>query len=354
MRDRIRWAALLLAGVMALSLTACRADGAESSEPESSVESSEASEASEADRSAEMFALYTKSQEKAAALTGSDITLTGSYTVSTVGSASVTNVALSWQSMPSKNQPTSDADASESSGTVIDVAYTDHLTASITSGGNRNEYELYYDSGVMYREENGQKSRQNVARSTALRDTALCQILPLSEAAFESPIVATVEGNTLVSLPLPGDMLSDALLAETGAPRYILGSLSDPEQYTFQNVTVKLTFRSDGVLTGYDLYYVMSADDEAQTTLTVSMAAVFNQPDKNVKVALPDPEAYKDAETQNDLNTEAYDAMPVIVDALFDADGNRVPNYSEVYASLCKTYSKAVVDTVISWFETQA
>ena len=119
-------------------------------------------------------------------------------------------------------------------------------------------------------------------------------------------------------------------------------------------MTVKLTFRSDGALTGYDLYYVMTADDEAQTTLTVSMAAVFNQPNKNVTVKLPDLEAFEDAAAQNDLNTDAYNAMPVIVDALFDADGNRVPDFDAVYESLCKTYSKSVVDTVISWFETQA
>ena len=353
MRYRIRWGALLLAGWLALSLTACHTEEESTSDPTVSAESTEASEV---DHSAEMYALYTKAQEKAATFTGSDITLTGSYTVSTATGASVTNVELSWQSMPSETQPeeSSDLTASDTSGTVIDVAYTDHLTASITSGGSQSQYELYYDGGVMYREENGQKSRQNVARSTALKDTALYQILPLSEAAFESPIVATVEGNTLVSLPLPGDMLSDALLAETGAPCYILGSLADPEQYTFQNVTVKLTFRSDGALTGYDLYYVMNANDEAQTTLTVSMAAVFNQPNQNVTVTLPDLEAYEDEALQNDLNSDAYDAMPVIVDALFDADGNRVPNYNAIYNSLCKTYSKTVVDTVISWFETQS
>ena len=350
MRHHDRLCALLLAGLLALSLTACRANGDGSSGSDASPESSEASAA---DRSADMYALYTKSQEKAAALTGSDITLTGSYTVSTAGVASVTNVELSWQSMPSETQAETPDPASDSSGTVIDVAYTDHLTAAITSGGSETKYELYYDNGVMYRQENGQKSRQTVARSTALKDTALFQILPLSEAAFDSPSVATVEGDTMVSLSLPGDMLSDALLAETGAPRYILGSLDDPSLYTFQNVTVKLTFRSDGVLTGYDIYYVMTADDDAQTTLTVSMAAVFNQPTQNVTVKLPDLDAYEDAELQNDLNSEAYDALPVIVDALFDADGNRVANFDTLYSSLCKTYSKSVVDTVISWFETQ-
>ena len=346
MHNRTRWLALLLAGLLAFLLTACHTEAPESSEPDSSAESSEVSEV---DRSDWTYKLYTKSQEKAAAHTGSDVTLTGSYTLATATGAAVTNVELSWQSMPSETQTA----AAESSETVIDVAYTDHLTAAISTGDTQNKYELYYDGGVAYREENGRKSRQTTNRSTALKDTALYQFIPLSEAAFESPSIATVDDSTMVSLSLPGDMLSDALLSETGAPRYILGSLSEEPLYSFQNVTVKLTFRSDGVLTGYDLYYVMNVDDEAKTTLTVSMAAVFNQPDKNVTVKLPDLDAWDDAALQNDLNSEAYDAMPVIVDALFDADGNRVAGYDSKYESLCKTYKKSVVDTVISWFETQ-
>ncbi|MBR3290455.1 MAG: hypothetical protein IKI63_06760 [Clostridia bacterium] len=349
MYNRTRWLALLLAGALALTLTAC-GQPADSTEPESSKPV--ASDVSDADRSAQMYELYQKSQEKADALTGTDVTLSGSYTLSAGSRASVTQVELSWQSMESDAKP-DNAVVSDVSGTVIDVAYTDHLAASIVTGRNKNEYELYYDGGVMYRNENGQKSRQNVARSTALKDTALLQVFPLGAAAFESPVIATVEGNTIVSLPLPGDMLSDALLSENGAIRYILGSLGDPSLYTFHNVTVKLTFRSDGALTGYDIYYVMTGSDPDRTTLSVSMAAVFNHPDKNITVKLPDLTPYEDASPENDLNQEAYEAMPVIVDALFDADGNRVADYDSIYASLCKTYSKAAVDTVISWFEAQ-
>ena len=349
MRNLKRLSAFLLCLVLALMLAACEQTPAENSEP---TPTRATSAEPEVDRSAQTYELYTEAKKKTASLTGSDITLSGTYTVSTAGSATMTNVEMNWQTMPTEDK--TDKTAPDTSGTVIDVAYTDHLTASLSTGSNKTEYELYYDNGVMYREENGLKSRQSVARSTALKDTALCQILPLSEAAFESPILATVEGNTIVSLPLNGDMLSDALLSETGAPAYALGSLGDPSLYSFQNVTVKLTFRPDGYLIGYDLYYVMKVNDAARTTLTVSLAAAFNQPDKSVTITLPNLSDYEDASLQNDLNTEAYNAMPVIVDALFDADGHRVEKFDTVYASLCKTYTKAVVDTVISWFETQS
>ena len=49
--------------------------------------------------------------------------------------------------------------------------------------------------------------------------------------------------------------------------------------------------------------------------------------------------------------TEEKDGLFRIV---FEADGHRVEKFDTVYASLCKTYTKAVVDTVISWFETQS
>ena len=283
------------------------------------------------------FALYETAAKQRASATGLDATLTGGATVTNDKETVEWKLDVSWVSQQ-KTKESSD--------------FIDHLTETIEKNNDVTERDVYYGGGVMYVAQNGQKFRQIVDRKTALAETALFTLPTLTKAAFSTPLIVSEKGNTVLSLPMNGDILSEELLSEDGALAYLLSGISEETEYAFGDVTVTLSIDENGALVGYNVYYTVTANDELHTSATVSLSIIYDRVDQQITVKLPDASRYKER-IGSGLSREAYAVMTDVVDLLFGADGERISTFDNAYAAACKQYTKSIVDEIVEWFEEQ-
>lgn len=283
------------------------------------------------------FSMYEAAMEKYNAKTGIDATLTGTATVTAAGNTTEWTIDASWISQQKEK---------------TEADFVDHLTETLVKGNDVIERDVFYGGGAMYVTQDGQRFRQIVARNTAIGETALFTLPVMTKAAFASPLIVYEKGNTVLSLPMNGDILSDELQNEDGALAYLLGGLNPDATYAFGNITASVSIDENGYLVGFGIYYTVTADDENATTATVSLSIDYDRVGDNITVKLPPASKYKER-IGSGLSREAYAVMPEVVDLLFGADGKRVENYDEAYAAACDTYKKALVDEIVKWFENQ-
>ncbi len=283
------------------------------------------------------FAMYEAALERRNEKNGIDATLTGTATVFDGTSATEWTLDVSWVS-------------EQQSGNIAD--YKDHVTETIVKNNEVTERNVYYGKGTLYTSQNGKKFRQLVDRKTALAETALFTLPTMTKAAFSSPLIVQEKGNTVISLPMNGDILSEELQADDGALSYLMSASSPDLNYTFDSVTATLSFDDDGNLVGFGLYYTVKTDAQPQSSATVSLSVTYSRVNKTVFVKLPDAENYEER-VGSGLSKKAYAVMTDVVDLLFGADGKRVDDFEPAYAAACKQYEKAVVDEIVDWFEAQ-
>lgn len=288
----------------------------------------------EADRT---FALYETALESHQAATGHSATLTGTATVTAAGETTAWTMDMAWVSeQPGKNA----------------ANFKDHLTETLVKNNEVTERDVYYGGGVMYASQNGQKFRQVIDRKTAIGETALFALPVMTKAAFSSPLIVQEKGNTVISLPMNGDILSEELLAENGALAYLIGGISETAAYDFGNITASVSLDEHGRLVGFGVYYTVTVDDEANTTATVSLSIAYDRVDSDITVKLPDAGKYKER-IGSGLTKAAYAVMTDVVDLLYGANGERVENFDEAYTAACEQYKQSLVDEIIDWFEQQ-
>lgn len=335
---------VLLIGCMLLSLTACNE---KQNKDESSTDASESvsQNTDEEGSPAWAYDMYKKAMKTTKKYSGKNISLTGTILVENDEGVSETDLDLDFRS---QEDNLSEDDELETDN----IVYTDHLIANVMKDRVPHHYQVYYSEGTRYFSDSDGKYCQTIERQSALPELAYFTFPNLTEAAFAGTIVAYEEDLTEISLPMSGDVLSDQLLNADGAISYIMGGLNEDFTYTLGDTTVKLTYNKKGLIIGYDLYYTVSINDLKNTKLSISLVSVFNTPGKNVHVSLPDLSGYEEMYSSV-LNDEAYEAMPDIVDQLFDKDGNRVENFKTIHTKLCEKYGKTVVDSVVAWFEKQ-
>ncbi|MBP5303779.1 MAG: hypothetical protein J6Z00_02685 [Clostridia bacterium] len=332
---------LLLLG----SLTACNKQTStdETSQEEPTVSNQQG--ASEEGSPAWAYDKYKKALKAASKYSGTNIYLTGNIIEQNDEKETETSLKLDFRSQEFTS-------GSEDELEIATSSYTDHLKAELMKDGEQTIYEVYYTDGIRYYSDKDGKYCQTIDRQSALPELAYFLLPDLTEAAFNNPIVAYEGDDTEISLPVGGDMLSDQLTTSDGTISYLTGGIRDDLHYTINDTTIKLTFNKKGYLTGYDLYYTVSIDDIKNTKLSISLVMVLRTPWKDIQVSLPNLSGYKEMYTSV-LNKKAYEAMPTIVDALFDNDGKRLPNYKEQYKKMCDKYGKTVVNSVVAWFEKQ-
>ncbi len=283
------------------------------------------------------YTLYEKALKLRAEVAGLDASLTGTATVKTADHATEWTMDMDWTSQQPSDDPSE---------------YTDHLTESIVKDNDVIERNLYYGNGTIYVSQNGQKFRQLTDRKLALAETALFTLPSLTKAAFSSPLIVYEKENTVLSLPMNGDILSEELTSPDGALAYLLGGIHDEVVYTFGDINLNLTLDQNGYLTAFSIYYSVTADDEAQTTATVNLSVSYRRVDTDITVKLPNAANYKER-IGSGLSKAAYAVMTDVVDILFGADGNRVSDFDVAYEAACKQYKKALVDEIVQWFEAQ-
>ena len=331
---------LALFAVLALCATAfsaCKKEGGTDVSDVSAVPTAAPTNAeglTEADRA---FALYETALETHQAATGHSASLSGTATVKSAGETTEWTLDLAWISeQPSKNT----------------VDFKDHLTETLVKNNEVTERDVYYGKGVMYASQNGQKFRQIIDRKTAIGETALFTLPTMTKAAFASPLIVQEKGNTVISLPMNGDILSEELLAEDGALAYLLGGIDPEATYDFGNVTASVSIDEGGYLVGFSVYYTVTADNEQQTTATVTLSLAYDRVDSDITVKLPAANKYKER-IGSGLTKAAYAVMTDVVDLLYGADGERVEDFDTAYETACKQYKKSLVDEIIEWFEEQ-
>lgn len=335
---------LLLSFAILCSFSAC---SKEKPTPEtSSVESTVVTgNASVEGSPAWAYAQYQKAIKDAEKYSGKNIYLTGTIENKSTDGVSQTSLDIDFRSQEKKQKKENELD-------IAEVQYTDHMIAEIVKDGETNSFEVYYANGVRYYSDSNGKYCQTIDRQSAIPELSYFMAPTLTEAAFNTPILASDDEFTEISLPIRGDMISSQLLEADGPIHFILGDTQDNLRYTFGDATVKLILNKKGQLAGYDLYYTVSINDLKKTNLSVSFSMEYKTPGKNIEVKLPSFKGYKEMYSSV-LNKEAYNAMPTIVDALFDANGKRVKDYETAYKTLCKKYGKTIVDSVVAWFEKQ-
>lgn len=328
---------LALFAVLALCATAFSAckkepdtDVSDVSAPVSAPEG----EQTEADRA---YTLYETALKKQSTVGGFDATLTGSATVISGGSTTAWTFDITWVS---QQKSAEEAD------------FLDHLTESIAKNNDVIERDVYYGKGTLYASQNGQKFRQLMDRKTAIGETALFSRPKMTKAAFADPLIVSEADESVLSLTMNGDILSEELTSDTGALAYLLGSTAPDADFTFGETTVTSTFNEDGYLTKYSLMYSAVADDEAQTSVNVSFSITYDRVGEAITVRLPDASKYKER-IGSGLSRDAYAVMTDVVDLLFGADGERVEDFDSAYDAACKQYKKKLVDEIVEWFEEQ-
>lgn len=333
-------AALCAAALLATVFSACNKQGGDTSAvSDISVDISapaptNAEGLTDAERA---FSLYETAMKNYDEATGIDATLSGTATVTAAGATTEWTLDVAWTSQQTSK---------------LEAEFVDHITETIIKNNDVTERDLYYGNGVMYASQDGQKFRQIVARNTAIGETALFTLPTMTKAAFASPLIVYEKGNTVLSLPMNGDILSDELQNEDGALAYLLGGLNPDATYAFGNITASVSIDENGYLVGFGIYYTVTADDENATAATVSLSIEYDRVGDNITVKLPPASKYKER-IGSGLSREAYAVMPEVVDLLFGADGKRVENYDEAYAAACEQYKKALVDEIVKWFEKQ-
>lgn len=341
MKKRI--GSFLLAMILLLSFTACHS---KKNKPDTSdTETSQVLRPSDIGSSEWAYGLWEKSMNLAAKVSGKYIFLTGTIIEENDERKTETDLDLTLRSQEDKNDSNDELD-------VDSYTYTDHLVASVTKDHIESTYSIYYVDGVRYYADKDGKYCQTVDRTSALPELAYFQLPDLTEACFKEPIVATENGLISFSLPLSGDMLADQLLIADGAVANIMGGLQENIDYTIGETTVKLSFNEKEYLKGYDIFYTVTMNDIKNTKLSISLVMEFKTPGKSVTVTTPDFSGYTEMYSSV-LNDKAYDAMPDILDQLFDKNGDRVENFKELYKQLCDKYSKTTVNSVVAWFEKQ-
>ena len=328
-----------LVALLTTAFSACRkqpsdvSGDAETSDVSAAVSAQEG-EQTEADRAYTLYEAALKKQEKAG---GFDATLTGGATVVSGGNTTEWTFDVTWVS---QQKSAEEAD------------FLDHLTESLAKSNDVIERDVYYGKGTLYASQNGQKFRQLMDRKAAIGETALFTKPKMTKAAFADPLIVSEAGDTVLSLTMNGDILSEELTSDAGALVYLLGSTAPDANFTFGETTVTATFNEDGYLTKYSLMYSAVGDDEAQTSVNVSLSITYDRVGEAITVRLPDASKYKER-IGSGLSREAYDVMTDVVDLLFGADGDRVDDFDSAYEAACKQYKKKLVDEIVEWFEEQ-
>ncbi len=281
------------------------------------------------------YSLYTEALEESEKHTGQDISLTGTCTIKSKSDEETRQLNMTLRSEEQKKD-----------------VFIDHLIVNNSTNYLENKYEVYYADGIKYYSDKKEKYKQTIDRNTAMPELALFKAPVLTQASFSSPAIAYENGLTKILLPMLPDILYSQLITADSSFAYLIGGLQSEAEYTINTVTAELSFDDKNQLCIFSIFYEIAVESADPSIVSVRLDMTYNHPNTDIQIKLPKLSGYKEMYSSV-LGGKAYEAMPTIVDTLFDDNGNRIKEFKTQYTVLCKKYTKSIVDSVISWFEKQ-
>lgn len=224
----------------------------------------------------------------------------------------------------------------------------------IEGGAYSNAYTLYIVDGYRYYADDKQKFFERTTDEKATAEAERLNLVGMTSAAFEQTTIIEKESGISVSADVDGERLEGVLMQEDALLPMLLGDkLQTEEDVSLKGVWVQFEVNNDHQLTSWQVRYTVEQTiDGVDSTVKAEFKTEIHNPAAKVEISFPDFDEYEDKSAGNVLDQESMEALPDVLEQLFDDEGKRVDAYDARYAQLCEKYAKEEVDAVIAWYET--